>query len=59
MGWRGGYSVLVLYWDPGESMLDILVGFRQQESDESSGEFVEKFFREHDIGVRRFTEGEV
>ena len=46
VGWRGGYSVLMLHWDPRENELDILVGFRMTECDESAGEFVERFFAE-------------
>jgi len=57
VGWRGGYSVLMLHWDPRESELDVLVGFNQAESQESAGEFVADFLREKDLGGERFYGG--
>lgn len=53
VGWRGGYSVLMLHWDPRESELDILVGFNQAESGQSAGEFVEHFFEEKGLAGER------
>ena len=50
VGWRGGYSVLMLHWDPHESELDILVGFNQAESKQSAGEFTRDFFKEKGLG---------
>ncbi len=57
VGWRGGYSVLMLRWDPRESELDILVGFNQAESKESAGEFVRNFFAEKGLGGESFYAG--
>ncbi|MDD3717764.1 MAG: NAD(P)/FAD-dependent oxidoreductase [Actinomycetota bacterium] len=53
VGWRGGYSVLMLHWDPRESELDILVGFNREEAEESAGEFVARFLAEKGIGGER------
>ncbi len=53
VGWRGGYSVLMLHWDPHESELDILVGFNQAEAAESAGEFVAGFFADKGVGGER------
>jgi digeranylgeranylglycerophospholipid reductase len=50
VGWRGGYSVLMLHWDPRESELDILVGFNKAEADESAGTFVADFLADKRIG---------
>jgi flavin-dependent dehydrogenase len=57
VGWRGGYSVLMLHWDPRENELDILVGFNQAESKEPAGEFVAKFLKEKGVGGERFYGG--
>lgn len=57
VGWRGGYSVLMLHWDPRENELDILVGFNKTESKESAGEFVAGFFKEKGLGGERFYGG--
>ncbi|MEW6554116.1 MAG: NAD(P)/FAD-dependent oxidoreductase [Actinomycetota bacterium] len=57
VGWRGGYSVLMLHWDPHESELDILVGFNQAESSQSAGEFARDFFREKGLGGELFYGG--
>lgn len=50
VGWRGGYSVLMLRWDPRENELDILVGFSKAEAKESAGEFVAGFWKEKGLG---------
>lgn len=50
VGWRGGYSVLMLHWDPHTSELDILVGFNQSKAGESAGAFVADFFAQHGLG---------
>jgi flavin-dependent dehydrogenase len=57
VGWRGGYSVLMLHWDPRENELDILVGFRKAESEESAGEFVHRFLSEKRLGGERIYGG--
>jgi digeranylgeranylglycerophospholipid reductase len=57
VGWRGGYSVLMLHWDPHENELDILVGFNQAESGESAGEFVANFFKDKGLGGESFYAG--
>jgi flavin-dependent dehydrogenase len=57
VGWRGGYSVLMLHWDPRENELDILVGFNQAECEESAGEFTRDFFAEKGLGGERFYGG--
>jgi len=57
VGWRGGYSVLMLHWDPRENELDILVGFSQAESTESAGEYVRNFFTEKGLGGERLYGG--
>jgi flavin-dependent dehydrogenase len=57
VGWRGGYSVLMLHWDPRESEIDILVGFNQAESTEPAGEFVANFLTEKGVGGERFYGG--
>ena len=50
VGWRGGYSVLMLHWDPGENELDILVGFNHSRDGESAGAFVADFLARHGLG---------
>lgn len=57
VGWRGGYSVLMLHWEPRESVLDILVGYRKKASTQTAGEFVEGFFSEHGLGGERIYGG--
>lgn len=57
VGWRGGYSVLMLHWEPRDSILDILVGYRKTASKEAAGEFVENFFSEHGLGGERIYGG--
>jgi len=57
VGWRGGYSVLMLHWDPRENEIDILVGFSQAESAESAGEFVHNFFAGKDLEGERLYGG--
>ena len=56
-GWRGGYSVLTLHWEPREGILDILVGYRKTASREAAGEFVERFFIEKGLGGERIYGG--
>jgi flavin-dependent dehydrogenase len=46
LGWRGGYSTLSLHWDPGERILDVLVGYKKESSEETAGEFVQRFLEE-------------
>ncbi len=53
VGWRGGYSVLMLHWDSAERELDILAGFRASQEGETAGEFVERFLREKGLGGER------
>ncbi|MBC7231493.1 MAG: NAD(P)/FAD-dependent oxidoreductase [Actinobacteria bacterium] len=53
VGWRGGYSVLMLHWDPRENELDILVGYDRNKSEEPAGEFVRRFLEEKGVGGRR------
>ncbi len=57
VGWRGGYSVLMLHWDPHGSELDILVGFNQAASKQSAGEFTRDFFEEKGLGGERIYGG--
>ncbi len=57
VGWRGGYSVLMLHWDPRENELDILVGYDRDKSEETAGEFVRRFLAEKGVGGRRFYGG--
>jgi flavin-dependent dehydrogenase len=53
VGWRGGYSVLMLHWDPRESELDILVGYDRDKSAEPAGDFVRRFLEDKGIKGRR------
>ncbi|NPV58429.1 MAG: NAD(P)/FAD-dependent oxidoreductase [Actinobacteria bacterium] len=53
VGWRGGYSVLMMHWDPRENELDILVGYDRDKSEEPAGEFVCRFLEEKGVGGRR------
>ncbi len=57
VGWRGGYSTLSLHWDPQERILDILVGYKRNRSEESAGEFVRSFFQEKGLGGERIYGG--
>ncbi len=53
LGWRGGYSVHTLCWDPRERVLDSLVGYRQAASTQSAGEYLADFFSKKGIGGER------
>ncbi len=53
LGWRGGYSVLSLFYDARERVLDILVGFKVKGSSETAGDFVRRFFQDRGIGGER------
>jgi len=57
LGWRGGYSVLSLYYEPRERILDILVGFKLTGAGETAGAFVERFLRERGVGGQRIYGG--
>jgi digeranylgeranylglycerophospholipid reductase len=53
VGWRGGYSVILLHFDQHTRVLDILVGFNLRVAGETAGEYVKRFLEEHDIGGER------
>jgi digeranylgeranylglycerophospholipid reductase len=53
LGWRGGYSVLSLFYEARERILDILVGFKYEPAGETAGEFADRFLRERGVGGRR------
>lgn len=57
VGWRGGYSVILLHFDRHTLILDILVGFNLRVAGETASEYVERFFKEHDIGGQRLYGG--
>ncbi len=57
VGWRGGYSVILLHFDRRTRVLDILVGFNLSVAGETAGEYVKRFLQEHHVGGQRIYGG--
>ncbi|MHB8780726.1 MAG: NAD(P)/FAD-dependent oxidoreductase [Candidatus Geothermincolia bacterium] len=57
LGWRGGYSVHTLHWDPRERVLDSLVGYRQAASPQSAREYLAEFLAERGMAGEKLYGG--